>query len=109
LIGLKKKKKKLSAYTATIWAIAGRLGDTIPVLSHGQNVAKGHHVHHARTAFLGTRQHGSSMEFDWGIWGVDLWTQNTKGAPQANPHRVGLDLSNTLKRHVLMKFMPLPA
>jgi hypothetical protein len=49
------------------------------------------------------------MEFDWGIWGVDLWTQNTKGAPQANPHRVGLDLSNTLKRHVLMKFMPLPA
>jgi hypothetical protein len=29
----------LGAYTATIWAMAGALGDTIPVLSHDQNIA----------------------------------------------------------------------
>jgi hypothetical protein len=39
----------LGACTATIWAMAGALGDTIPVLSHGQNIAQAQHSHHART------------------------------------------------------------
>jgi hypothetical protein len=98
----------LGACTATIWAMAGALGDTIPVLSHGQNVAQAQHSLHTRTIFLGEWQHSPGMQPGRGLCGVDFRSENMKGAPRAISSRVGLDLSNTPKWHVLGHSISLP-
>jgi hypothetical protein len=42
----------LSACTAAIWAMAGRVGDNIPLLSHDQNVPQAYHAHRTRVTDL---------------------------------------------------------